>query len=135
MGVEDYLLTSTINGVAAQRLVRTLCPQCRESYEPLPEMVEKLSLQSLSAGGPLRLYRAIGCEHCNRTGYRGRSSIVEILPISDPIRQAMLSSADAASLHRLALTLGMRTMRDHGLKKALAGTTTIDEVFRATRVM
>ena len=133
MGIEDYLLTSTLNGVAAQRLVRTLCPHCREAYEPLPELVVKLGLNELSPGVSLVLYRARGCPECGQTGYRGRSCIVEILPVSNAIRQAVLKSADSSALQRIAAAEGMQSMRTHGLKKALAGTTTIEEVLRVTR--
>jgi general secretion pathway protein E len=128
MGVEDYLLTSTINGVAAQRLVRTLCPHCREAYEPVAEMIEKMHL-----GGTKTLYRAAGCDQCNRTGFKGRSSIVEILPLSNDIRRELLKSGDSETLQRVAVESGMQTMRTHGLKKVAAGLTTIEEVLRATR--
>jgi len=133
MGVEDYLLTSTINGVAAQRLVRTLCPACREAYKPLPELVEKLGLARLAGSRPLLLHRAKGCEACNHTGYRGRSAIVEVLSVDDPIRQAILKNTDAGAIERLACEAGMQSMYAHGLKKALAGVTTIEDVMRVTR--
>jgi len=133
MGIEDYLLTSTVNGIAAQRLVRTLCPVCRETYEPLAELVERLHLPAQH--GPLKLHRAIGCTECGGTGYRGRSSIVEILPMTEDIRQAVLKSADAGRLHTLAVEGGMQTMYEHGLRKALAGITSIEEVLRVTRML
>lgn len=133
MGVEDYLLTSTVNGVAAQRLVRTLCPNCREPYEPLPELRERVGLPQHLSNGHAQLFRAVGCEQCSHTGFRGRTSIIEILPITDPIRQAVLKSADAASIDQIARQMGMQTMRMHGLKKALAGITSIEEVLRVTR--
>ncbi|MGD0145056.1 MAG: type II secretion system ATPase GspE, partial [Rhizomicrobium sp.] len=128
MGIEDYLLTSTVNGIAAQRLVRTLCSACREEYVPLPELVEKLRLPT-EHGAPT-LHRAVGCAECGDTGYRGRSSIVEILPMTEDIRQAVLKSADASRLHTLAVEGGMQTMYEHGLQKALAGVTSIEEVLR-----
>ncbi|MBV9992283.1 MAG: type II secretion system ATPase GspE [Alphaproteobacteria bacterium] len=127
MGVEDYLLTSTINGVAAQRLVRTLCIHCRESYEPVAELAEKMHLPSG------RLWRAVGCAHCNHTGFKGRSSIVEVLPLTNELRRELLKSGDAEALQRVAVDGGMQTMRAHGLKKAAAGLTTVEEVLRATR--
>jgi general secretion pathway protein E len=132
MGVEDYLLASTMNGVVAQRLVRTLCQACREAYAPLPDYIVRLAKEglALSAGAPL--YRASGCEACNGSGYLGRTTIVEILAISDQIRAAMMKSADATTIHALALEGGMQTMRAHGFSKVLAGITSIDEVFRAT---
>jgi general secretion pathway protein E len=133
MGIEDYLLTSTVNGIAAQRLVRTLCPACREEYEPMPELIEKLQLPTTAARSTL--HRAVGCAECNGTGYRGRSSIVEILAMTDEIRHAVLKSADAGRLHALAVESGMQTMYEHGLSKALAGVTSIEEVLRVTRML
>lgn len=132
MGVEDYLLTSTVNGVAAQRLVRTLCPHCREPYAPLPETIDKLKLLSYTDDRVITLYRAKGCDLCGHTGYRGRSSIVEIFAIDDAIRRIILKGGDAATLQEIALSHGMETMRDHGFRKSLAGITTLEEVFRAT---
>ncbi|NEX17243.1 MAG: type II secretion system protein GspE [Halochromatium sp.] len=139
MGVEDYLLTSTINGILAQRLVRRLCPQCRQPYEPLPELAEKIreaGLMPASAGAnsgaeqPLQLYRAVGCKQCNHSGYRGRLVIAEVLLMSDPIRQAVLSHATAGDIHRIAVEEGMATMYRDGLRKAVDGRTTIEEVIR-----
>ena len=134
MGVEDYLLTSTVNGVAAQRLVRTLCRNCREAYTPIPELIAKLQLDRYADGQPITLYRAVGCEQCNHTGYRGRTSILEVLTMNDAIRQAVLKSADSGAIQKLALENGMQTMAVHGLKKALAGVTTIDDVLRVVTV-
>jgi general secretion pathway protein E len=134
MGVEDYLLTSTVNGVAAQRLVRTLCKNCREAYAPIPELIKKLDLDRYNDGKPVRLYRAVGCAECNNTGYRGRTSIIEVLTMNDAIRQAVLKSADSGTIQKLALESGMQTMAVHGLKKALAGVTTIDDVLRVVSV-
>jgi general secretion pathway protein E len=134
MGVEDYLLTSTVNGVAAQRLVRTLCSNCREAFAPVPELIAKMGLDRL-AKGTVTLYRAVGCEQCNHSGYRGRASIAEVLPMSDAIRQAILKSPDAGGIQNLALAGGMQTMHTDGLKKALNGITTIEEVIRVTRAI
>lgn len=129
MGIEDYLLTSTLNGVVAQRLVRTLCPKCREEYEPLPELLAQLQIYETTSQ---TFYRPRGCEYCKHTGYRGRSAIAEILPVTDPIRQCILKQSDTAQLHKVARTIGMRTMREHGIAKTLSGITSIDEVFRVT---
>lgn len=132
MGVEDYLLTSTLIGVLAQRLVRTLCRHCREPYEPIPELRVRLGLDALMTEAPALLYRAKGCDQCGHTGYHGRTSILEILPLSDSLRQAVLKSADATRLDQLARETGMQSMRTYALKKALAGITTLEEVMRAT---
>ena len=134
MGVEDFLLTSTINGVVAQRLVRVLCRHCREPYEALPEMAQRLQIPARTNGAPLVLHRAGSCEHCGGTGYFGRSAIVEVLPMSDAIRQLVLSRADTGAIRRQALADGMRSMHMHGMAKALAGETSVEDVLRATRM-
>jgi general secretion pathway protein E len=133
MGVEDYLLTATINGIAAQRLVRTLCPECREPYRALPELVDQLRLERFAAGESVTLYRAKGCEACAGTGYRGRSSILETLSMTDTIRGLVLRRAEAGDIQKAAVGEGMRTMYEDGLGKAVAGHTTIEEVVRVTR--
>jgi general secretion pathway protein E len=135
MGVEDYLLTSTINGIAGQRLLRKLCSACSEAYEPIPELVARLHLDRFTGGGPIMLRRAVGCSQCHHTGYRGRTSIVEVLTASDAIRQAVLKSTDSSQVLKIALDEGMQTMATHGLKKAIAGVTTIDEVLRVVPVV
>ncbi len=129
MGIEDYLLTSTIRGVIAQRLVRTLCPQCRRAYEPDPAFLERLRLAI-----PARLlYSAVGCAACNGTGYAGRCSIVEVLSMTDTIRHLILQHAEAGAIRRQAAADGMRSMLEHGLHRAAAGETSIEDVLRATR--
>ncbi len=129
MGVEEYLLTSTINGILAQRLVRRLCPFCRESYEPLPEVAAKVR-KSLPDVDTIQLYRAVGCERCNNTGYRGRLVITEVLRMTDAIRRAVLEHATATVILRLAIEEGMATMYQDGLRKCLDGRTTLEEVLR-----
>jgi len=114
-------------------LVRVLCRHCREPYEPVAEFLEKMQLQDLASGKTL--YRAVGCEHCGRTGFHGRSSVVEVLPLGDDIRRVLLKSGDAVALQQAAVARGMQTMRMHGIRKALAGETTIEEVLRATRAV
>jgi general secretion pathway protein E len=130
MGVEDYLLTSTVNGILAQRLVRRLCSACRESYEPLPELAAKLQRFEEGRNGRVTLCRPVGCAQCNGTGYRGRLVIAEVLIVTDRIRQAVLSHATATELQRLAVEEGMISMYDDGLRKALDGRTTVEEVMR-----
>ncbi len=129
MGVEDYLLTATVNGIAAQRLVRTLCPACREPYQPPDALIDQLQLDHV-ADAPITLHRPIGCAECNDTGYRGRIGIAEMLLISDEIRSLILKRVAATEIQRAS---GMPTMLQDGLDKALAGETTIEEVMRVTR--
>ena len=133
MGVDDYLLTSTVNGVVAQRLVRTLCGDCREPRPVLPEMAEQLQLGRVTSSDPITLYHATGCERCNGTGYMGRTGLLELLVLSDPIRRLILQRAEAHEIKRAAVEAGMRTMYQDGVYKVLAGTTTLEEVLRVTR--
>jgi general secretion pathway protein E len=133
MGVEDYLLTSTINGIVAQRLVRTLCPHCRAPAEVLSELVRQMRLEQFAGGRPITLCRNVGCERCNGTGYWGRTSVLEVLPFSATIRRLVLKRAEAGEIQSAAATEGMRTMYEDGIFKALAGITTLDEVLRITR--
>jgi general secretion pathway protein E len=130
MGVEDYLLTSTINGILAQRLVRRLCPHCREPYQPMPEMAARFLHLPTTSDGPLTLYRPGGCAACNGTGYRGRLVIAEVLLMTDQIRQAVLRHATASEIQRIAVDQDMMTMYQDGLRKAAAGLTTVEEVLR-----
>jgi len=132
MGVEDYLLTSTLNAVIGQRLVRVLCPKCRESYAPLPETIKKMQLDQLAACEPITLYKAVGCSSCNETGFQGRTTIIELMIMTESIRQLVLQRADADTLLKAARENGMTTMREDGLKKALDGVTTVEEIFRVT---
>ena len=133
MGVEDYLLTSTVNGIVGQRLVRTLCRDCKEPYRALPELIEQMELTRFATESTITLYRAKGCDNCDGTGYSGRIGIVETLVMSDPIRAMVLKHAEAHELQRTAVEEGMRPMYADGIAKALAGVTTLEEVLRVTR--
>jgi general secretion pathway protein E len=135
MGVEDYLLTSTVNALVAQRLVRTLCTHCREPFEPLPDLIERLGLDRLSREKTITLYRPRGCDHCGGTGYFGRTMILELLVIDDAIRPLILKHAEAREIQAAAVAHNMQTMWEHGIRKALAGITTTDEVVRAVRTL
>ena len=135
MGVGDYLLTSTINAIVAQRLVRTLCTACREREEATPEVVAQLGLARYAGYGPVTLFKPRGCEACSGTGYLGRTTIFEMLTMTDAVRRLVLSRAEAHELERTALADGMRGMYEDGVHKALAGITSIEEVLRATRVV
>ncbi len=130
MGIEDYLITSTVNGILAQRLVRRLCPQCRESHPVLPEIEDELGLRRYQPEGELRLWHAKGCSACGHTGYKGRSAIHEILVLDDAVRRLILKHEDAGVLQEQARKSGMRTMYEDGLFKALKGVTTLEEVLR-----
>ncbi|MGX2029140.1 MULTISPECIES: type II secretion system ATPase GspE [Methylocaldum] len=131
MGLEDYLITSTVNGILGQRLVRRLCPNCREPYPAMAEMVEEMRLARF-ADGPVVLHHPKGCEQCDGTGYRGRLAIQEFLVMSDGIRRLVMSHAQSRQIEELALQEGMYTMYEDGLRKAVMGLTTIEEVLRVT---
>ena len=134
MGMQDYLLTSTVIGIQAQRLVRTLCRECRRAYRALPEVVAETGLgRFVKAGGEVTLFEPVGCEACARTGFIGRVAIMEIMPMSDGIRSLVMRHANSGEIQKQAAAEGMMAMYDHGLRKVLAGTTTLEEVLRVTR--
>jgi len=133
MGVQDYLITSTLNGIAAQRLVRTLCPRCRAPYAALPELIEELGLRRYANGNDVTLHRAVGCDDCHGTGYHGRTSLFETLVMTDTLRRLVLRRTEANDLHRAAVEEGMRSMYDDGMAKTLTGQTTIEEILKVTR--
>ncbi len=132
MGVDDYLLTSTVNGILAQRLVRRLEPTHREAYAALPEMVEELGLKRFTDTDPVTLYRPMPSA-ITPTGYLGRTTIMEFLVMSDPLRRMIMQHADMGVIENEARKEGMRTMYEDGLVKALGGITTIEEILRVTQ--
>src|SRR5688500_4321619 len=131
MGVEDYLLTSTINGILAQRLVRRLEPTHAEKYPASPEEIEKFALRRHQPEGTIYLYRPRGSALAP-TGYLGRTTIMEFLVMNDALRRAVMRHAGMGEIEQLARKAGMRTMYEDGIGKALAGVTTIEEVLRVT---
>lgn len=132
MGLDDYLLTSTVNGILAQRLVRRLCVHCRKPYEALPEVVKEMKLRRYVPEGPVILYTPIGCAACSGIGYLGRMAILEFLVMSDPLRRLVLAHSEANRIQDKAVEEGMETMYEDGLRKALSGLTTIEEVLRVS---
>jgi general secretion pathway protein E len=132
MGVEDYLLTSTVNAIMAQRLVRRLDTDCAEPYEVLPEMVKELGLDKLTDADPITLYHP-GSSEASPTGYRGRTGIHELLPLSEEIRRMIMKHATSGEIERQARKEGMLTMYEDGLLKALKGETSAEEVLRVTQ--
>jgi general secretion pathway protein E len=132
MGVEDYLLTSTVNAILAQRLVRTLDPEFREPYELLPEMAKEIGLKKLNDQERYVVYRPVPTEEAP-SGYRGRTTILELLTLTDPIRRLIMNHATSGEIQEKAVSEGMRTMYHDGLKKCLEGVTTLDEILRVTQ--
>jgi len=130
LGVESFLLSSTIRGILAQRLVRVLCLHCREKD------TSSISLEELApfgVGADVDLYRGKGCDQCAHTGYRGRTGIYELLVVDDDIRRLILKNADANELRAAAIRLGMKTLLENGVAKVSKGITTLSEVFRVTQ--
>ena len=132
MGVEDYLLGSTVNGILAQRLVRRLDPETAVPFEASPEVVAEFELEKYTEERPIRLWKP-GTSATNPTGYRGRRAIMEFLVMSDPLRRLVMKRADAGEIERQARSEGMRTMYEDGIAKAVAGVTTLEEVLRVTQ--
>jgi general secretion pathway protein E len=136
MGVEPFLVASSLFGVLAQRLVRVLCKDCRMPYFPSPEELKEIGLaatQVREASGGM-LYKPAGCDQCNGTGYRGRSGIYEMMLIDDEIRQLILKNVDSGTIKRQAVAAkGMRTLMDDGALKVLKGVTSIAEVLSVTQ--
>jgi type IV pilus assembly protein PilB len=128
MGVEPYLIGSSVVGVLAQRLVRTLCPRCKSPYQPTVEELAILGLQDRE--GEVQFYKPAGCSVCNMRGYAGRIAVFEVMPVGEEIRRLTINSPTADQVRDLALKTGMRTMREHAADKILAGLTSIDEVRR-----
>jgi len=128
MGIEPYLLASTLNGVLAQRLVRKLCPDCRAPYEP-----DASERTIFGRNVPERIYRAVGCGACNFTGYKGRTGIYELLTVDDDMRRLVHDTAAERELRAHAVRVGMRRLREDGLRWVREGVTALDEVLRVTR--
>ena len=132
MGLEEYLLTSTVNGILAQRLVRKLCPECKVGSVAEPEIVSSLNLHRFSSETEIVLYKPVGCPACAGMGYRGRLAIIEFLPMTDPIRKLIMNHEEAGAIQKLAITEGMQTLYENGLVKVIQGITTLEEVMRVT---
>ncbi len=131
LGVEPFLLTATLEGVVAQRLVRTICTECKESYEPSEEELLELELTRADVSGR-SFMRGRGCENCNKSGYKGRMALFEIMTLDDDMRDLIMSSGSTAVIRDHARRRGMRSLRDSGMMAIYEGLTTIDEVVRET---
>ena len=135
MGVEPFLVASSLTAVLAQRLVRRLCHACREAHIPTAEELAEVGMtqeQVVRAGSP-PVYRAVGCASCGQTGYRGRTGIYEFLPVDDDIRTLAIKNVDSNTIKKQAVKRGMTTLLDDGARKVLAGETTIAEVLSVTQ--
>lgn len=132
-GVEPFLIATSIQGVVAQRLVRLLCPHCKAPYEPSEFELQLLGITKEDAKNG-HICRAMGCNHCNQKGYSGRTTISELLTVTDDIRSLIMQKKDGNSIKKQAILNGMKTFRDHGVQKVLAGVTTIEELTSNTQL-
>jgi general secretion pathway protein E len=139
LGVEPYLVSSSLIAIMAQRLVRRVCPDCRQAYEPTERELRELGLASAVAGlcgqgeGDGRFFVGAGCEKCFQTGYRGRTGVYELMLIDEEIQELIYKRESAGVVKKSALNAGLQTLRMDGARKVLAGITTIAEVLRVTQ--
>ena len=132
MGLEPFLVSSSILAVLAQRLVRVLCPACREPYDPPPQALVDLGIEPGALQGR-SLYRPVGCPQCRHTGYRGRTGIYELLMVNDTVRDLVMQGANSVTIKEEARRQGMLTLREDGVAKVLRGITSAEEVLRVTQ--
>ncbi|WP_235992355.1 GspE/PulE family protein [Cellvibrio polysaccharolyticus] len=133
MGIERYLITSSVNGVLAQRLVRRLCKYCKVPVALTPELIAESGLARFLEPGQTHIQRADGCVECKQTGYRGRTAIHELFVLDNAVQQSILSGADATGLHTQARKQGMLTLYEDGLRKVVKGETSLEELLRVTQ--
>ncbi|WP_460179878.1 type IV-A pilus assembly ATPase PilB [Thermodesulfovibrio sp. TK110] len=131
MGIEPFLISSSVILIVAQRLVRKLCENCKKEQKYSKDALLKLGFPKDRLDG-LKIYEAKGCNECNKTGYRGRIAVYEVMPIREEIRELILTGASASEIKKEAMKLGMLTLRQSGIRKIMAGTTSIEEVLRVT---
>ena len=127
MDIRPFLITSSLLCILAQRLVRKLCSDCRESYEPEPEVLQEMGIKKSSSP---TIYRAIGCVNCNYTGYLGRTAAYELMRISHAVKQAILAGKNIEQITKKACSEGMNTLYERGVQKVIEGITTVEEIFR-----
>ena len=131
MGIEPFLVTSSVTAIIAQRLVRVICEDCREPYVPDPVTLQNIGISPEILQGK-KLYRGRGCPSCLNTGFRGRTGIFELMVLDENIKNLILKTPDANAIKRQAINQGMSTLRQDGARKLLEGVTTVEEVFRVT---
>jgi general secretion pathway protein E/type IV pilus assembly protein PilB len=132
MGVKPFLVASSVRAIMAQRLIRKVCPNCKEPYTPTDYEKEVLKLDDQKLSG-MTVYRGRGCNECSRTGYRGRQGIYEIFQLDDEVRRLIYEKSPANVIRARARELGMRTLREDGVRKIMAGVTTPEEVISITQ--
>jgi general secretion pathway protein E len=132
LGVEPYLVSSSLIAVMAQRLIRRVCPDCQQRYEPTPQELRQLGLGDAQASEG-RFFVGAGCDRCFQTGYRGRTGVYELMMINDQIQELIYKRESAGTIKKASLNAGLQTLRMDGVRKVLVGTTTIAEVLRVTQ--
>jgi general secretion pathway protein E len=133
IGAEPFLIATSVLGILAQRLVRVLCPHCKVSYAPSEFELQTIGI-SKEQMKDSNICKAMGCDECGQKGYLGRTLIAEILPVTDDIKSLIMQKRDSGAIKKLAIANGMKTFRDHGIQKVLAGTTTIEELLSNTQI-
>lgn len=132
LGIEPYLVGSSVAGVMAQRLVRKVCAKCVKTITATPAQIQSLQLTRGDVPDKMNLCQIAGCDHCRQTGYRGRVGLFELLEVNEAIRQDITQRSTAARIKQTAVRYGMQTLRDDGVQKIIAGVTTLEEVDRVT---
>ena len=132
MGIEPFLVSSSVIGIMAQRLVRTVCRNCAQKYVPSEAELQQMKV-TLEALKGRKIYKAVGCQTCVQTGYAGRTGIHELLLMNDNIRALIMQGVDASTIKRQVTQGGMKTLREDGVQKVLMGITTLEEIFRVTQ--
>ena len=131
MGIEPFLIASSVNLIMAQRLARSICSKCREPYELPAQALIDLGVPAEEAQ-PIQTWKGKGCSHCGDTGYRGRTALYEVMRVTDELRELILAGGTAAELKQQAIDDGMVTLRQAGITKISSGETTLEEVLRVT---
>jgi type II secretory ATPase GspE/PulE/Tfp pilus assembly ATPase PilB-like protein len=130
MGIEPFLIASSTILTCAQRLVRRICPNCKEEYQPELELLEKLGIADQEG---VTFYRGAGCDRCKKRGTQGRAAVIEVLPVSESIRRLIIKRASASVIKNQAISEGMKTLRMVGIDKAREGLTSLEEVLAMTQ--
>ncbi len=139
MGIEPFLVSSSVVGVLAQRLLRVVCDECSTEYEPTDEMlasagIDREELMQLGGVDHIVFKKAHGCAHCRQTGYSGRTSIAELMVVTEKVQNLILDGADAAKIRKAATTEGLKTLRHSAFEKLATGQTTLEEIIRTTQL-
>jgi type IV pilus assembly protein PilB len=131
LGLESFLFTATVEGILAQRLVRKICEDCKQEFEPGPDLLMELNLRPEDVRGQ-KFYYGRGCDRCNNTGHKGRTGLHELIQFNDELRDMISAGASTDQLRDACRKMGMSTLRESGLRALADGVTTIEEVVRET---